>query len=52
VDAQITPEPTPEEHDVIVAAIAAYEQGEDGVAWWLAGLHDEPEGDGDLPPYD
>jgi hypothetical protein len=47
VAVEITPEPTPEERDAILAALAQSDSPDERSAWWAAGVRessgDEPE---------
>jgi hypothetical protein len=46
VAVEITPEPTPEEREAILRALAALEGREDGgSAWWQAGVREAVEED-------
>jgi hypothetical protein len=52
MDLEITPEPAPEERDVLLQALAALNgKHDDPPAWWLAGAREavEDEGAGDTP---
>jgi hypothetical protein len=42
---EITPEPTPEEREAILRALAALDGREGGSAWWEAGIREAVEDD-------
>ena len=45
---QITPEPTPEEHEALLRALAALDQPRDEAAgWWRAGIREAVEEEAD-----
>ena len=44
MDVEITPEPTPEEREALLRALAA-RKGEVVPAWWLAGIREAVEED-------
>ena len=42
MDAEITPEPSPEEREALLAALASSDgERPEPSAWWLAGVRDE-----------
>jgi hypothetical protein len=46
VSVEITPEPSPEEHEALLRAIAALDDSRDAApAWWRAGIQDAVEGE-------
>jgi len=48
VAVEITPEPSPDEHEALLRALAALDEKEDGAsAWWRAGIREAVEEDPD-----
>ena len=47
--AEIKPEPTPEEREAILRALAELDSDEEQAEWWSAGLRDAVEPDGTDP---
>ena len=44
---EISPEPTPEEREALLRALAAFEVPAAGSAWWEAGIREAAEDDPD-----
>ena len=42
---EISPEPTPEEREALLAALAAREAAPTASAWWTAGIREAVEGE-------
>lgn len=46
---EIDPEPTPEEREALLGALAAADAGPDGSCWWEAGVREAVEEDAEQP---